>query len=137
MGSSVTGEEAPVGPSAPLRWKQRHPGFPVTSALEIPLVALTLLAGEMPSWVHSQVSPQTRDPGDGESPLTSFVIRVGLDFPGGNYIWGVVSRVCVRSGLCEKRKDTGSWPRPSGQRSHCPDKVEMGRGHDFLGGMVI
>ena len=45
---------------------------------KFPLFHPTPWACDMSSRVHGKVSPQTRDPGDEESPLICFVIRVGL-----------------------------------------------------------
>ena len=86
----------------------------------------------MPSWDHSQLSLQTRDPGDGESPPDSFELRVVLppllvvSLPDIENSEFVTCQVSVRRGNTQAT-DSGS---PEREVTH---KVEMGSGCDFLG----
>ena len=86
----------------------------------------------MPSWDHSQVSLQTRDPGLGESSPDSFEVKVELPpllvvsplhVENSEFVPGQVS---VRGG---RTQATGSGP----PGREVPHEVDMGRGCDFLG----
>ena len=111
--SSTPREGRPSGTLAPLRWSHRRCWVPYANPhrklSSFPRVPVAVMSPGDPS----QVSPQIRELRDEELRPDSFQFMLEPPPP----LWRLQlcwrNRACARSGLCEKEKDSGCWPRPS------------------------